>query len=86
MIIRKGHAGQLVIYWYQNRSRIIASEYWEKIYLVLDALLMHRRDGAFIRIMAYTSPEGIAETEAELKEFACAVMDKLKEYLPGRTI
>jgi EpsI family protein len=37
MLIRNGDEYQVVLYWFQNRGRIIASEYWEKIYLVLDA-------------------------------------------------
>ncbi len=37
MLIRSGPNYQVVLYWYQNKGRIIASEYWEKIYLVLDA-------------------------------------------------
>ncbi|MDD2468024.1 MAG: EpsI family protein, partial [Desulfobulbus sp.] len=40
MIIRNHNEYQVVFYWYQNRGRIIDSEYWEKIYLVLDAFLI----------------------------------------------
>lgn len=86
MIIQNGAARQVVIYWYQNRGRIIASEYWEKVYLVLDALLMHRRDGAFVRIMAYSAEDDLSGTEAELKKFSCAVLNTLKNYLPGKTL
>ncbi|MFC1827412.1 exosortase C-terminal domain/associated protein EpsI, partial [Thermodesulfobacteriota bacterium] len=52
MTIQQGDEEQIVLYWYQNRGRIIASEYWEKIYLVWDALTKRRRDGSFIRIIA----------------------------------
>jgi len=34
MLIRNGSKYQVVLYWFQNRGRIIGSEYWEKIYLV----------------------------------------------------
>ncbi len=86
MIIQNGPARQVVFYWYQNRGRIIASEYWEKIYLVFDALLKHRRDGAFVRIMAPCDKDSIQSTETELKSFSGMVLEELKEYLPGPEI
>ena len=51
VLVQKGGEQQVVLYWFQNRGRIIASEYWEKIYLVLDAVFKQRRDGSFIRII-----------------------------------
>lgn len=83
MLIRRGNEYQVVYYWYQNRGRIIASEYWEKIYQVLDALFKGRRDGTFVRIMASVSGDDIATTEAELKAISEQVMMQLKDYLPG---
>jgi len=86
MVIREGDAYQVVLYWFQNRGRIIASEYWEKVYLVFDALLKHRRDGAFVRLMA-PAPQGkVKETEKILKEFAGRVLPELNKYLPGKKI
>ncbi len=83
MVIREGNEYQVVFYWFQNRGRIIASEYGEKIYLVLDALLKKRRDGAFIRLMAYAVDGDIEKTEAFLKSFAELSMAELDAYLPG---
>ena len=83
MIIQKGTEKQVVLYWFQNRGRIIASEYWDKIYMVLDAILKGRRDGSFIRIMTRTQEGNISETPAYLEEFAEQVMIILEEYLPG---
>ena len=84
MLIREGSDYQVVLYWFQNRGRIIASEYWEKIYLVLDALLKKRRDGAFVRVMAQVPDGRIQETEEVAKEFATLALAELDEYLPGR--
>lgn len=83
MLIRNGSEYQVVFYWFQNRGRIISSEYWEKIYLVLDALLKKRRDGSFIRIMAYARDGNIEEAERKLKDFAELSMTELAGYLPG---
>lgn len=84
MLIRNGNEYQIVVYWYQNRGRIIASEYWEKIYLVLDAILMKRRDGTFVRLMAPVQGNNIAQTEQQLQRFAGLAMAELTNFLPGR--
>ncbi|MDK9705910.1 MAG: EpsI family protein [Desulforhopalus sp.] len=86
MLIRNGGEYQIVMYWYQNRGRIIASEYWEKIYLVLDAMLLQRRDGTFVRIMSTVPDKQIEATEARLKQFAEKTMALLEEHLPGRQL
>ncbi|MBM9538160.1 exosortase C-terminal domain/associated protein EpsI [Desulfobulbus alkaliphilus] len=84
MIIRNRNEYQVVTFWYQNRGRIIHSEYWEKIYQVLDAILLKRRDGTFVRLLA-PAPEGdIEEAAATLRRFAALAITELDNYLPGR--
>ncbi len=83
MLIRNGSNYQVVLYWFQNRGRIIASEYWEKIYLVWDAIFKKRRDGSFIRIMINVTDGDIEAAEQEAKQFAGQVVAQLKRYLPG---
>lgn len=84
MLIRNRDQYQVVMYWYQNRGRIIASEYWEKIYLVLDAIWLKRRDGTFVRLMMPVGKEGIPQTEENLRQFAGIAMAELTHFLPGR--
>ena len=86
MLIRNGDNYQIVLYWYQNRGRIIASEYWEKIYLVLDALKIGRRDGTFVRIMFTVPDNNIVEASEEAGKFAALAMQELEFYLPGKTL
>ena len=86
MIIRNGSQYKVVLYWFQNRGRIIASEYLEKIYLVLDALFMKRRDGSFVRLMVQTPHSSIDKAEILLKNFAQLSMTQLDNYLPGKNI
>lgn len=83
MMIRNGSDYQVVLYWYQNRGRIIASEYWEKIYLVVDALLQGRRDGAFVRIMTVAEDGDIDGAVSRAKKFAGEVKIMLEQFLPG---
>jgi EpsI family protein len=83
MLIRKGDEYQIVLYWYQNRGRVITSEYWEKIYLVLDALFKGRRDGTFVRIMVPAKGAEIEDAERRAQKFAQQVMVALENHLPG---
>lgn len=86
MLIREGANYQVVLYWYQNRGRIIASEYWEKVYQVVDALLMGRRDGAFIRVMSAVPSGEIAATQQRMQVFAEKILPILEQHLPGRQL
>jgi len=86
MIIRNRNEYQVVMYWYQNRGRIIASEYWEKIYQVVDAVVMGRRDGTFVRLLAPVVNNDIQATEQELQRFAGLALAELDNFLPGRKL
>lgn len=83
MLIQNGADYQVVLYWYQNRGRVIASEYWEKIYLVLDAIMKGRRDGTFIRIMTVAKDGDIKGAESRAHQFAEQVLPILTDHLPG---
>lgn len=84
MVIRNRNEYQVVLYWYQNRGRIIHSEYWEKIYLVLDAILKKRRDGTFVRLMTPAPGGDIQQAEKVLQQFAAQAVTELDNFLPGR--
>ena len=71
-----------MLYWYQSQGRVIASEYWGKVYLVFDAIRNNRTDGALVRIVV---PIGSNETEAETRAvaFAQTIYPLLGRYLPS---
>jgi EpsI family protein len=60
-VIQNGEYKSLMIYWYQGRGRAIASEYWGKIYTVVDSVRLRRSDGAMVRV---TVPLGNSEAIA----------------------
>src|SRR5215475_11499752 len=61
-VIQNGDTKSLMIYWYQGRGRTVASEYWGKIYTILDSVRLRRSDGAMVRV---TVPIRNSEAEAE---------------------
>lgn len=81
-VIAKGLDKQLVLYWYQSHDRVVASEYWAKIYMTLDAVRLNRTDGALVRVI---TPVVTSEAEAERQAvmFVQTVFPLLGQYLPS---
>ena len=80
--LQKDGEKQIVLYWFQSRGRIIASEYMQKIWLVVDSITRHRTDGSFVRLI---SPVTVDEknTLNALKDFSRQVYPFLKEHIPS---
>lgn len=55
VLIQKGEYKQLVLYWYHDRGRVIASEYWAKGYMIWDSMTTNRTDGSLVRIIVPVS-------------------------------
>ena len=67
MTIQKGLDKQVIVYWYHDRGRVIASEYWAKEYLIWDAATKHRSDGALVRIsVPVTTTVEAAQAQARM--------------------
>ena len=81
-VIQNGDYKSLMIYWYQGRGRAIASEYWGKIYTVIDSVRLRRSDGAMVRV---TVPIGDSETAAldSAKDLSAKAAAALDEYVPN---
>lgn len=85
IVISKGLDRQLVLYWYQSHGRVVASEYWGKIYTVLDALRTNRTDAALVRVICPVGgSDAAAEVEAERQaiRFVQSFFPYLDDYLP----
>ena len=82
-VIGQGEVKQVVYYWFQQRGRVIASEYAVKWYMLLDSISRNRTDGALVRLVASVKQnEDIAEADRALLEFAQQVTPLLPEYIP----
>ena len=80
-VVQKGRDRLLVLYWFQGRGRIVTSEYWGKFYLVRDAILTNRTDGAVVRV---STPfrKSTAQTERALRSFVSQIVDVLGTFIP----
>jgi len=83
MIIERDSSKQLVYYWFEERGRMIANEYWAKWFLLTDAITKNRTDGALVRLTTQVSrTETMQEAEERLRSFMRELMPKLAAYLP----
>ena len=75
----------LVLYWYQERGREIASEYAAKFWLTADAITRDRTDGALVRVTTPVGSAGRNRGEAERRAvgFVRAIFPHLSKFIPN---
>ncbi len=82
MALNKANEKMIMLYWFQSRGRTIYSEYWQKIYLIIDSIFKHRTDGSFVRLTAPVL-KNEKETTKYLKDFAKDLFPILDKYIPS---
>jgi EpsI family protein len=83
LLLEKGKEKQLVLYWFHSRGRIISSEYWQKIYLVMDSMTRRRTDGSFVRLITPIQDGNTLQAADTLKHFAAELLPILEDYIPA---
>ena len=81
-VIENGENKSLMLYWYQGRGRKVASEYWGKVYTVIDSVRLRRSDGAMVRV---TVPLGESEDVAlkSALDLSARAVAALPEFVPN---
>ena len=82
-IIAQGLNRQLVFYWYEGRGRIIASEYWGKFWMIDDAIMRNRTDGALVRVITPIKGEDISQAHDCLEKFTHDLLPILNKFIPS---
>jgi EpsI family protein len=77
-LVSYGLEKALVLYWYQTKGRVIQSEYVAKFWMLADALMKHRTDGALVRIMI-----PLGRSEAEARSWGVSFVQTLNGSLQG---
>lgn len=81
-IIQNGDTREVLVYWYQGRGRTVASEYWGKIYTVVDSVRQRRSDGAMVRVMVRIG-KSESEALAAATDLAVQVAPELPAFVPN---
>jgi exosortase D (VPLPA-CTERM-specific) len=86
VIMEQGSNKQLVYYWFVQRGRHVANEYWSKWYLLIDAIFKNRTDGALVRLVTpIYSGEHEPDADQRLLTFMRELNPTLSAYLPAET-
>jgi EpsI family protein len=80
-IIQSGESKLAMIYWYQGRGRALSSEYWGKIYTVIDSVRLRRSDAAMVRVTVRVVDSETTAMEAAA-ELAATALPALSEFVP----
>ena len=82
-VVARGLEKSVVVYWYQSRQRVVASEYEAKVRLVLDAIRYNRTDTALVRVVVPVGEGDETQAGTVAAEFVRALFPVLSRYLPS---
>jgi EpsI family protein len=85
-MVEKGLDRQMILYWYQSHGRVVANEYWSRLFLIRDAVRLNRTDGSIVRVIAPVQPNvenGETVAEQTAAQFVKALFPLLSTYLPS---
>jgi EpsI family protein len=80
-IIENGVYKEVLIYWYEGRGRVEASEYKDKLHTIWDSVWRRRSDGAMVRVMTSVGDDEAEATQAAI-DLSAQLADKLSEFIP----
>jgi EpsI family protein len=67
-VVAKGDEHAVVLYWYQSRDRVIASEYRAAAFTAWDALRYNRTDTELVRVVTPVTQDGVGFIQAFFME------------------
>jgi EpsI family protein len=82
-LVARGDQKSVVLYWYQSHSRIIASEYSAKFWLVADSIRYHRSDSSLVKVVVPVRNGDISAADRIAIEFVQATFAEISKQLPA---
>jgi EpsI family protein len=71
-----------VMYWYQSRNRVVASEYRAKMFVIADAIRYNRTDTALVRIITPIAGDDAAASKEANINFIQTSFPMLQRFMP----
>jgi EpsI family protein len=81
-IVSHGNDRSLVLYWYQSRGRVVASEYKAKFWVVADAMRYNRTDTAIVRVVVPIANQDNDAAERTGVAFVKTFYPAVRQILP----
>ncbi len=82
-VVQHGENKSLVLYWYQSHNRVIASEYFARMWLVADAIRYHRSDTSIVRVVVPVHDNDLDTATGIGVQFIRALFPNLLKQLPA---
>lgn len=82
-VVARGEERSLVLYWYQSRDRVVASEYRAKFFSIADAIRLNRTDTALVRVVVPIRDDNRDQATATAADFVRAFFGPLRGFLPA---
>jgi EpsI family protein len=82
-VVEHGNDRSVVLYWYQSRERVVASEYKAKFWVMADALRLNRTDTALVRVVVPIVNQNQEEATNIAADFVRSFFQPLHSYLPA---
>lgn len=83
VLISRAGERALVYYWFDQRGRRISDEFTMKWYLLRDAIVRNRTDGAMVRVITDLGRnEDLRAADERLQQFVRVAAPRLGEYVP----
>ncbi len=80
-VVSRGDNQSVVLYWYQSHRRVVASEYYAKIFTVTDAIRYNRSDTSLVRVVVNVERGDTRSASAAAIQFVQSFFEPLKAYL-----
>ncbi len=82
-VVQHGDDRSVVLYWYQSRQRVVASEYAAKFWVMADAIRLNRTDTAMVRVVVPIVHEDADAATNTAANFIQAFFGPLRRILPS---
>ena len=82
-VVARGDQKSLVLYWYQSRDRVVASEYKAKVYVIADALRYNRTDTALVRVTVPIVGSNVDAAQNAALDFVRSFYNPLRQHFPA---
>jgi len=80
-VVSRGDNQSIVLYWYQSHNRVVASEYWARIFTVTDSIRYDRSDTSLVRVVI-GADHGDTKTASDAAvAFVQSFFEPLQKYL-----
>jgi exosortase D (VPLPA-CTERM-specific) len=82
-VVAKLGERQLVLYWFQAHSRVVASEWKAKYYLISDSIYLNRSDGGMVRLMTpMLKGESAQAAQNRMMKLGSQLLPLIDNYIP----